>query len=342
LELKSKLDALNSAKLLPKEYGKVIGDFASLIDKVEREQAGSIDKEKENLLKTMHDLEILSVQEGALHESEAINSENKKRNADKQAPVTYAEALRSYQDAKNQIATSYQDKKLVDRLGTEALFAARHAEQVNARVTLLQGQLKALAGGGVSLNGALGGMTGGQLGVQMDSKLGGTDKISVEKIILQEEDRLLGVSSALGLKDLRDLALEKQVEAMKRTANELVHQPRNDTSAALIQDLEAKLNLATDAAKQAQAKLAEKEQQLNAKDQPIDSKYCMDKLVEQHQLTEEDKQVEVLTAQLAGKDAQIKSLADKISQLEAAARPAEKSAPNKPKAKKINNNKAKK
>ncbi len=224
LEFKAQLDEHNAGKLLPKEYARVMGDFSGLIEKVERERADNIDKDKEALLKDMLDLVIRAVQEGALRESETINADSKKKNADKQAPLTYAEALRVYQESKTQIAAAHHDKALVQRLGAEALFAARHAQQVNERVALLQAQLRVSVGGGAAISGAAigattGGMTGAQVGVQAESKPSATDKISVEKIVLQEEERLQSIATALGLKDLRDRALEKQVEEIKRAAS---------------------------------------------------------------------------------------------------------------------------
>ena len=86
LEFKAQLDEHNAPKLLPREYENVIGDLSKLIDTVEREQQVNIDKDKEVLLKSMLDLVIKAVQEGALRESETLNIDSKKKNADKQAP----------------------------------------------------------------------------------------------------------------------------------------------------------------------------------------------------------------------------------------------------------------
>lgn len=285
LELKAQLDAHEAAKLLPKDYEKVIGDLSRLIEIVEREQAFNIDKEKDAVQKAMLDLVIKAVQEGALHESEAINAESKKKNADKQAPATYAEALRVYQDAKSRIAAAHHDQALVQRLGAEALFAARHAQQVNDRVVLLQKQLNVSAGGGASMSLAAGSVTGAQVAVQADGKPAVAEKLTLERLVLQEEDRLLAISAALGLKDLRDQPLDKQVEELKRVAGEIAHQ----SGKAAAQDLEARLKAANEATQQAVAKL------------------------------------EAQTAQLADKEAQIKTLRDKVTQLERAQKPRAKS-----------------
>ena len=262
LELKIQIDNLNAAKLLPKDYEKTISDFSYLIEKVERERPDNIDKSKEALMKSLQALEIKAVQEGALHESEVINNESKTKSADKQVPQTYTEALRVFNDAKTQIAATPHDDALVKRLGAEALFAARHAQQVNDRVALLQTQFKTASGSSPSFGASTGGMGGG--GISMQSGGGSSnaamDKTTVEKIVLQEEDRLLSISTALGHKDLRDLTIDKQVAELKRVAGEKAGAP---AVAANNGKLEADLQAAQAATKQAMAQLAEKDQQLS-------------------------------------------------------------------------------
>ncbi|MEQ1915520.1 MAG: hypothetical protein ABL856_02220 [Gallionella sp.] len=289
LELKSKIDALDTAKLLPKDYDKTMGEFSGLIEKVERERPENIDKSKEALLKSLEALEIKSIQEGALHASEVINNENKAKLADKQVPETYGLALKAFNDAKTQIAAAPHDAALVKRLGAEALFAARHAQQVNERVALLQTQFKTASGSSPSFGASTGGMGGG--GISMQSGGGSSnaamDKTTVEKIVLQEEDRLLSISTALGHKDLRDLTIDKQVAELKRVAGEKAGAP---AIAANNSKLEADLQAAQAATKQAMAQLAEKDQQLSTQ-----------------------------AVQLADKDAQIAALNSKVTQLETAA-----------------------
>lgn len=302
LELKARLDALDTSKLLPKEYERVTGELSRLIDRVEREQPGNIDKDKEDLLKAMQDLEVKAVQEGALHESDLINADSLKKNADKQAPVTFAEAQRVYQEARKQIAAAPHDEKLVQSQGAQALFAARHAKQVNERVALLIEQLNVSASGGAGLSvaGAAGAGGGAMAGVQVGG--GGSrsvEKATVEKIVLQEEDRLRSISTALGMRDLRDLPLDKQVEEIRRTAGEMA----GTSKGAAIQDLEARLKTANDATRQALEQVAAKDRQM--KDQ---------------------------AAQLAEKDAQISALNDKLAKQESAKKSAAKPKAVKPKA----------
>ncbi len=285
LELKTQLDKLNTANNLPKEYNNVIGNFSGLIEKVEREKADNIDKDKESLLNQLQALEVRAVQENALRVSEMINNDSKSKNAEKQIPATYAEALRIYQDAKTQIAAAHHDDELVQRLGSQALFAAHHAQQLNDRVIELQVQFKGAATAADKDAERLKAQNGAPPAVE---------KSAVEKIALREEDRLLTISTALGQKDLRDLPLEKQVQEIKLIAADLAVQAKNEVGIAAMKDLETRLKSANDATQQAMVQLADKDKKLTDKDA---------------QLTDKD-------AQLADKDAQIAKLNEEISTLE--------------------------
>jgi hypothetical protein len=289
LVLKDQLDAHLAPTLVPNEYESAIGELSRLIEKVEREQPDNIDKEKDTLIQKMSDLVIKAVQVGALHESETINEESKNNNAERLAPLTYSEALRVYQDSKSGIAAAYYDQALVKRLGEAALFAARHARHINDRVALLHSQLKISAAGNTSAGRAIS-SSGTQVGTQTEGKSPDTEKITVEKIVLQEEDRLRNISSALGLKDLRDLPLEKQTEEIRRAAADAASQPNSE---AARQDFEARLGAADKKIQQAVADLAQK-----------------DKL-----LTEKDKQLAEKTRQLAEKDKQLKTMKSKLSSM---------------------------
>ncbi|MGB7650288.1 MAG: hypothetical protein WBL62_03695 [Gallionella sp.] len=267
LAVKTELDNLSTEKSLPKEYANVMGNFADLINVVEAEKVDNIDKKKEALLKELTSLEVRSVQEGALHSSEVINDEGKTKNADKQVPATYAEAVRIYLDAKTKIAAAPHDKALVQRLSAQALFAARHAQQLNERVTELQNQFK-----GVVAKPALGVNVGGLVGVSVNTQIGGTPAVEkglIEKIAAQEEERLAAIGSALGYKDVRDLSVEKQAQELKRAAAELSEQAKNEAGLATAKSLETRLQTALDANKKAAMQLADKDSLLAEKDLQI-------------------------------------------------------------------------
>ncbi|MDH2917930.1 MAG: hypothetical protein PXX73_01865 [Sideroxydans sp.] len=267
LALKAQLDSLDTDKSLPKDYANVMGDFADLINVVEAEKADNIDKKKETLLKELTSLEVRSVQEGALHSSEVINDDSKSKNADKQVPASYAEAVRIYLDAKTKIAAAAHDKELVQRLSAQALFAARHAQQLNDRVTELQNQIK-----GVVAKPAVGVNLGGLTGVSINTQVGGAPAVEkglIEKIAMQDEERLGLIGSALGYKDVRDLSIEKQAQELKRAATELNEQAKNEAGLATTKVLETRLQAASDVNKKATQQLADKDQLLAEKDVQI-------------------------------------------------------------------------
>ncbi|MDP2806108.1 MAG: hypothetical protein Q8O24_09235 [Gallionellaceae bacterium] len=294
LAFKTQMEAHNAPRLLAKDYEKTISDLAKLIKKIELEQTDSIDKEKETLLKTMQELVIKSVQENALHESEAINNASKKNNADKLSPLTYGQALKLFQDAKNKIANAYLDSNLVQQVSADALFAARHAQQVNARVTLLYAQLNP----STHSNG-----------------------ITVEQIILQEETRLFAIALSFGLNDLRDQSLEKQVDEIKHAAEvaRLGNTATGKTTAA--PNCEALLLDTTNAKNASLAALSAKDQQLEALSQQLADKDSQLKM-----LTEKVDESKNQTAVLTEKYQQIEILKAKVIELESAAQTASKPA----------------
>jgi hypothetical protein len=244
LALKNQLDKDNVAKVYPKEYEKSVSELSSLIEKVELEKADNLDKDKIELIKRMQALDVKTIQYTALHESEVINEDTKSKDGEKQAPATLAEALRVYLDAGNRIVQAPHDEALVQRAGADAMFAARHARYVSERVPALQNKFKE----------------------------------SVEPIVLEEEKRLLDISTALGHKDPRDQPIEKQAEEIAQVAGEIVQgQQKSKQSIGAVND---------------QSKVMEKRlKEANA------------------QLAEKD-------AQISGKDAQLKILNDQIAQLE--------------------------
>lgn len=276
LMLKAKMEEHQTAKFLPEDYEKVIGKFSTLIEKVERKNPENIDQEKDALLKQMLGLVVKSIQEGALRQSEVLNADTRKKNAEAQAPLTFAEAEQIYQDAKNRIAAAHDDQKLVESLSEKALFAAHHAQQINDRVALLQTRL----------------------GLQIKAKPAAAGPLSLEQIVLQEEDRLRGIAAALGLKDLRDQPLDRQVEEIKRAIGKAAHQAESEACSVTVQDLNSCLKAFNDSVQHEIAEQAEEDRQ---------------KIIKARQMEEQN-------AHMAEKEAQIKSLEDQIKRLESAAR----------------------
>ena len=272
LALKSQLDKDNVAKVYPKEYEKSVSELSSLIEKVELEKTDNLEKDKIELIKMMQALDVRAIQYTALHESEVINEDTQSKEGDKQAPATFAEALRVFQDAKNRIAQAPHDEALVKRAGDDALFAARHARYVNDRVPALQKTIKE----------------------------------ALEPIVLDEEKRLLGISTALGHNDLRDRPIEKQAEEIARFAGEVVQgQQLSKQTVGAANDqskvLEGRLKEANDTIQQAKEAMQLAKAQLAEKDEQITVKNVL--------ISEKD-------AQISEKDAQLKTLSEQIVQLE--------------------------
>ena len=164
----------------------------------------------------------------------------------------------------------------------------------------MQIQLKISAASVASVGGVTSDV-GAQDNVQPESKASGTDRVTLEKVVLQEEERLRSISAALKLRDLRDLPLEKQVEAIKRAAADAVNQPNG---AAAIQDYEERLKAANNGIQQGVAELEQKDKQLVEKDDQLSKK--------EKQLADKDKQLTEKDKQLTDKDSQIKMLKKKL------------------------------
>jgi hypothetical protein len=265
LAMKGQLDKDNVAKVYPKEYEKSVGELSSLIEKVELEKADNIDKDKIELIKMMQALDVKAIQYTALHESEVINEDTQSKDGEKQAPATLAEAQRVYLEAKDRISQAPHDEASVKRAGDDALFSANHARYVSERVLALQKTIKE----------------------------------SVETIVLEEEKRLLGITTALGHNDLRDRPIEKQADEIAQVAGVVAQgqqktkqtiETANDQSMVL----EQRLKEANDAVQQVKSQLAEKDAQLSGKDVQLSDK----------------------AAQISDKDAQLKILNDQVAQLE--------------------------
>jgi len=237
IELKGLLDKFNAAGIYPKEYEKAISELSSLIEKVELEKADKIDKDKDELIKTLQALDIKTVQYTALHASDVINIDTKNKGGEKLAPATFTVAIEAYKSAENRIAQVPHDEESVQRAGEDALFAARHARYVSDQVLNIQNQFK----------------------------------VSVETIALQHENQLLDISGALGHKDLRDQSIDKQAAALAVAVSQLVQakeaqQSKVDIKPAAaneqIQVLEKKLKEANEALEQANGLIAARDAQI--------------------------------------------------------------------------------
>ncbi|MBI3775852.1 MAG: hypothetical protein HY273_09920, partial [Gammaproteobacteria bacterium] len=262
IELKALLDKFNAAGIYPKEYEKVVSDFSSLIEKVELEKADKIDNDKDDLIKAMQALDIKSVQYTTLHASEVINLDTKSKGGEKLAPATFTIALEAYKNAENRIAQVPHDEDAVQSAGEEALFAARHARNVNEQVLMYQNQFK----------------------------------ISVEAIVLQQEQQLLEIANGLAHKDLRDQPLDKQATTLATAASQLV-QAREALAKA-----EIKPDAANERIHELEKKLSELESKLSETTENLEQVNAL--------LAARDAQIKMLNVTITGKDGQSKAPAD--------------------------------
>lgn len=238
--LKDQMDKDNVAKVFPKEYEKSISELSGLIEKIELEKADKIDKDKIELIKKMQALDVKTIQYVTLHESNVINEDTQSNDGEELAPATLAEALRVYADAGKRIADAPHDAEVVQRAGADAMFAARHARNASRRVLALQKQFKE----------------------------------AVEPIVLEEEKRLLEISTALGQNDLRDRPIEKQAEGIAQFAGTLVQgQQQSKQAIGTANDqsklIEKRLKDTNAAVQQANMKLAEKDVQISTLNEKI-------------------------------------------------------------------------
>ena len=179
LQMRARLRELKAEEAYPKEYEQVATKLRDLIVKAGEGKPEQILKEKQALNVSMLALEVKVIRFRALNDVEIMLGEAKKKGAEKLAPLTLTEATASFQAADAFIAQNPRDAKGVAEQAGPAAFAAKHLVQVMETV---QGRTQ--------------------------------QKATAEKVVRDEEARLLDIAKALGQPDLRDRALDEQVGAL--------------------------------------------------------------------------------------------------------------------------------
>lgn len=233
LAMKAQLEKDGVEKVYPWEYQKSVEALSGLIEDVELGKTDKLDKESAALLAKMQALDVKTIQYNTLHASNVINEDTLSKDGEKQAKATLTEAQRVYRDAENRIALTPHDEVLVKRAGADALFAALHARYVNERVMALQVKVKD----------------------------------ALEPIALEEEKRLLGISTALGQNDLRDHPLDQQAEEIANFAGDVIKDQQRskkemEEASGQKKDLESRVKEAGDVEQQAKLQLAEKDAEI--------------------------------------------------------------------------------
>lgn len=276
LALKAQMDKDRVSNIYTEEYQKVVDDLSRLIEKVEMDEAGSLDHDRLVLSNRMQALDVQTIQHYALHQSDVMNQATRNMDGEKLAAKTLADAYRRYKDAEKRIADNPHDIVSVQRASADAMFAARHARFVVQRVAALQMKVRE----------------------------------SAELVVLEEEGMLMKISDAMGLKDLRDQPVEKQANDIATAVADVVHgkqQSEQNAASTLSQSLETRLREVNEVLTQNNERLAEKDVKLSEKETQLYEKIAL--LSEKNTLiSEKNAQIKSLGDQILQLQEQNKNL----------------------------------
>lgn len=185
LELKNKLESLNTDAVYSTEYGSLLDRLNQVIQSIE---AGKTDvaENREKLIKDMQQLEQKARRYNAMHEPEEILKRVKYSGGEKLAPLTYREAVEVFKRAEEFIKQNPTYETGIEQVGREALFAAKRALYITQEVAALSQKMN----------------------------------LSPEQIVLDEEYRLHRIAREITHKDFRDHPIEVQSELLAKTALE--------------------------------------------------------------------------------------------------------------------------
>ncbi|MFN0038490.1 MAG: hypothetical protein ACKVP2_03150 [Burkholderiales bacterium] len=184
LKMRTRLRTLKAENAYPKEYEQVATQLRELIVRTGEGKSEKTVKQRDALNAKMLALEVKVVRFNALNDAEGRLAEAKKKGAEKQAPLTWTEAIASFQSADAFIAQNPRDEPGVAEKSREATFNVNHLMQVLEAVQD-RAQRKATA----------------------------------EQVIRDEESRLLELAQVLGQPDPRDRPLTGQVDALIESIN---------------------------------------------------------------------------------------------------------------------------
>ncbi|MDH4099286.1 MAG: hypothetical protein OEV28_01770 [Nitrospirota bacterium] len=204
-------------------YDDVVGEIKDLIDYIERDRAERARGEIPALVAKMKTFETEAIKHHALNPAKLILSKASSQNAEEYAPRTLQEARTIYAQAEAYIMSNPHDKESVARLGSESLFAARHALYVAEAARDIQ-----------------------NMGTRAS-----------EDIVLDAERRLKRIAEALNHPDVRDRSLHDQTMALAGAAGQLV--VGRDELREKIDTLQARDNSAELAAMREKISTAEQE-----------------------------------------------------------------------------------
>lgn len=210
--IKKRLDTLKTNIAYQTEYNSMIHRLKRVIQGIEENNTLHAQNTHEQLLTDMQSLELRTIQYQALHEPSEIIQRIKYQNGEKLAPTTFQDAIAVYRRAERFIKENPNSKIGAERVGREALFAAKRALYITNQVSSLIQKVE----------------------------------FSLEQVVLDEEYRLHRVARELNSPDLRDSPLEIQSEKLALFAREKssVHAKQNQLMTHLNHSLtKAKTNI---------------------------------------------------------------------------------------------------
>jgi len=193
LALKEKLNALNSPTIYQNEYGSLLGRLDAVIRDIEKGNVNETKASREKLVADMQKLELRAVRYNALHEPQEILKRVKYRGGERLAPITFGEAVDVYTQAEKFIRENPDYEAGVERMGEEALFAAKRALHITEQVAALSQKVA----------------------------------YAPEQVILDEEYRMHRVAREFNNTDLRNNPLELQSELLAKQAREKTKEYKN-------------------------------------------------------------------------------------------------------------------
>ncbi len=183
IELKTKLESLNTADVYENEYGSLLDRLNLIIKNIETGKAPT-SSNREKLIQDMQQLESKTRRYNAMHEPEEILKRVKYRGGETLAPLTFQETINVFARAEEFIQQNPTYDIGIEQIGKEALFAAKRALHITEQVAALSQKID----------------------------------LAPEQIILDEEYRLHRVARELSDKDFRDNPLEAQSELLTKAA----------------------------------------------------------------------------------------------------------------------------
>lgn len=184
LTKKKVLEELKTPRILAAEYNTQIDDIQSIIKKIEANESNDISKRITDIYSALETLELNTLLEIYWQPAKNTLLKAKKENADKNAPKSFSLAVNAVNKAEDLIRNDYADRIKVESYGITALRTAQQALYISRDAELL---------------------------VDLTAK-------QAENKILQFQELLAKIGTALESKELRHMALEDQANALAQIA----------------------------------------------------------------------------------------------------------------------------